>query len=1235
MRKLLLTVILVPWLFVRDVQCQCGINDSYPGDLNLTLSERLTPGDIVLNLTHQDDIELARGSNNNNPYFLDVINGSVVVVYKVDLDNNKTLCDEMVRRPDLFIQCKYNSFIHEGISIFFNFTDDFPPTFSTPNLNRSTEETVKIGTQLLTLKPEDVIDQDCQNSLEFRNLNFTIEAGNTNDAFRLQDYYTNNKPTKVLVVNKLINYENNETFFYLNISVTDKNDRLSSRKSYLTVTIQVEDVDDNDPRFQKDSYVLHVKENDQTSVGRWLNTTPPVEVYDPDKDVRPPDPLLISLLNAAATRSLEINSTTGEVLLNTTFDREWNHSYTFILEVKQSVNTARSSTATMMLFIDDVNDNRPLFKPDAYNVSIAEHSPKGTTIAMFFATDKDTGDNALFNYTLEDVPAASAKSMFTLETVPLGDRLVGVLTVRNASLLDREKTSTLFITVSTAEIVAADGGDCSSGSCNATVTLTLLDINDNSPVFGQLSYLVHLTGIDLPGVILTVKATDLDKGPNADVTYSMISIDSTVCSNVTIDATTGNVSLAGPVTQSGVCTFLVHACDNPTDLSQTSRCTAAPLQILLDVGNDTVSIQAPVPDDILRSEQDVIQGNLSVILSANVTVRMIYQDSGNKDRSVLVISAKNVTTSLPIPADDLQRMVDKKNYDILALFDRLTQTTPSPTTTDKPDIIASSKSDMTPVVIALIVVASVLLVAFIVAIVCICRGKESEKRHKRLLARLSSTNDLYNSAGFETSSSLENGNLTSMQFNAWDQRNGELGIVNPVFVDDLTPSEGNSPRAEDADVTTTALQTAGQTSPTSNGHAKRASSFSERAGDADSGVPSDRENGGSQSSSRQQTPVLGSSGRGRDGQMTSYLDAVLNATAESPDNDDADMVNVIDDPEPAVTNKASDEEEEEAEEEDRAWDKEVRPDQGLQHHPSREGGGVGNKGVVDDVSVDYGEQEAVFSFTADTDLEYPQPPPSSSLRSTSYAAVGFSPSVPSRPPPPPPPPPPPAPPIPSSSLPSSPKRTSAIRPKGPPIAAGALAGFSAVLAELVNRRRSKTGLGDRAAEEEDDTGTPTEATAPALDPEDGEDDEVKEILGAGSRLAQLIRPSSPPMVHRSKLDKDQEEEDEESPDEPEPDYRKKVRFKAQIIHIEEEADDDLNTSAESGSNTNHHTNNSYTNGEGNVEDESETDLNRPTIRPSRPAFTTPQGLNSGIPKGGPSVPDVGLPVDQVNEVTIF
>jgi protocadherin Fat 1/2/3 len=81
--------------------------------------------------------------------------------------------------------------------------------------------------------------------------------------------------------------------------------------------------------------------------------------------------------------------------------------------------------------------------------------------------------------------------------------------------LDREQQSSYNISVQ-----ATDQSPGQSLSSFTTVTITVLDINDNPPVFERRDYLVTVPEDTSPGTqVLAIFATSKDIGTNAEITY--------------------------------------------------------------------------------------------------------------------------------------------------------------------------------------------------------------------------------------------------------------------------------------------------------------------------------------------------------------------------------------------------------------------------------------------------------------------------------------------------------------------------------------------------------------------------------------------------------------------------------------------------------------------------------------------------------------------------------------------
>jgi len=117
----------------------------------------------------------------------------------------------------------------------------------------------------------------------------------------------------------------------------------------------------------------------------------------------------------------------------------------------------------------DVNDMSPEFISPTKN-SIIENAPSNTVVMAIKAVDRDEGRNGYVEYSLEN----DTNLPFTLGPVD------GLLRVSGP--LDREQRSNY-----TLGIIAKDRGEPPRSS-STTVTIMVLDENDNSPVFDSRQY---------------------------------------------------------------------------------------------------------------------------------------------------------------------------------------------------------------------------------------------------------------------------------------------------------------------------------------------------------------------------------------------------------------------------------------------------------------------------------------------------------------------------------------------------------------------------------------------------------------------------------------------------------------------------------------------------------------------------------------------------------------------------
>ena len=91
-------------------------------------------------------------------------------------------------------------------------------------------------------------------------------------------------------------------------------------------------------------------------------------------------------------RYFSIDPATGKLFAIKEINRENLDSDEFLLELEatQRDNPLKSATTRVKIQIQDVNDNRPLFKTGHFEKSILENVPNGADIVKFTAIDKDS-----------------------------------------------------------------------------------------------------------------------------------------------------------------------------------------------------------------------------------------------------------------------------------------------------------------------------------------------------------------------------------------------------------------------------------------------------------------------------------------------------------------------------------------------------------------------------------------------------------------------------------------------------------------------------------------------------------------------------------------------------------------------------------------------------------------------------------------------------------------------------
>ncbi|XP_026883859.2 protocadherin gamma-C5-like isoform X27 [Electrophorus electricus] len=284
----------------------------------------------------------------------------------------------------------------------------------------------------------------------------------------------------------------------------------------------------------------------------------------------------------------------------------------------------------------DINDNYPHFQSADRALKIAESTVPGMSFPLESAQDPDVGSNSLKSYTL------SKDECFSLKVKDLSDgRKVPELVLEKA--LDRENKA-----VHQLLITALDGGNpVRSGT--SQINVTVLDINDNNPVFDKTVYKVNIPENSRRGTsFLKVNANDLDEGPNGEIGYSIgeHTLDS-IRSLFYVDPQTGDVILNGQLDFETAPAYNIEiSAKDKGSPEMEGHCT---VQIeVLDVNDNSPQIvltsnPSPVREDApigtvvaLISSRDVDSGvNGKVVLQIQTDTPFILKPTFSNDYSLL------------------------------------------------------------------------------------------------------------------------------------------------------------------------------------------------------------------------------------------------------------------------------------------------------------------------------------------------------------------------------------------------------------------------------------------------------------------------------------------------------------------------------------------------------------------------------------------------------------------------
>ncbi len=233
-------------------------------------------------------------------------------------------------------------------------------------------------------------------------------------------------------------------------------------------------------KFEKDVYVFKLSE-----------IAPPGTIVEVVKIFPAPLSVNYSFSSLSDPVYFDINPLTGVIMTTRQLTRI---SQDFMeMEVVDIISLQR---ARIQITIEDANDNSPVFNRPFYDIAINESLPVGTVVLVVSAVDDDKGENGFVTHTISGE-----------QSLPFNiDQDTGEIRITRD--LDFESSDDMY----TFAVRASDWGSPYRRENEVNVTIRLINVNDNNPLFEMVSCRGMISR-DFPvsQTIVTLSAVDIDE----------------------------------------------------------------------------------------------------------------------------------------------------------------------------------------------------------------------------------------------------------------------------------------------------------------------------------------------------------------------------------------------------------------------------------------------------------------------------------------------------------------------------------------------------------------------------------------------------------------------------------------------------------------------------------------------------------------------------------------------------
>ncbi|XP_062381363.1 protocadherin alpha-8-like [Sardina pilchardus] len=372
--------------------------------------------------------------------------------------------------------------------------NDNAPVFNRPLYKASVSENVPVGTTIVTINASD-IDEGLNSEI--------VYSLSKKDQDNILEMFQIDSVTGAITVKSNIDFEQHNAF-EIRAQANDKGH--PPMAAHCKVLVEVLDLNDNAPEITVTSLLKTVKEDVKTGTAIAL-----VSVSDQDGGK---NGIVSCAVRNKVPFKLELNyKNYYSLVVDGPLDRENISAYNVTITATDEGTPPLSSSSIITVDVADVNDNAPRFAEPVLNVYIKENSPVGMVMTTVSASDADTNENGLVTYSVLD--SNSGAPISTLVNI---NSMTGDLSSLQSFNFEEMKTFQF-------RVQATDSG-VPPLSSNATVSVFVLDENDNSPVVlppysehGSVNTENVPYTAEAGYFVAKIRAVDADSGYNALLSY--------------------------------------------------------------------------------------------------------------------------------------------------------------------------------------------------------------------------------------------------------------------------------------------------------------------------------------------------------------------------------------------------------------------------------------------------------------------------------------------------------------------------------------------------------------------------------------------------------------------------------------------------------------------------------------------------------------------------------------------